>query len=123
MTDEHDDLGSHLPLSPHIFEILLSLSGEPRHGYRIINDIRERTGGQVSIGTSTLYASIRRLLKHGLVREDGEQPSRGSDGPPRRYYAITERGREVAGLEADRIQRAAGAARALLDQASAKAGD
>ena len=122
MSNKSDELQRHLPLSPHVFEILLSLSGEPRHGYGIISDVRERTGSTVNIGTSTLYASIRRLLELDLVRDEGDLPSPDSDGPPRRYYSITDAGREVAELEAERVQRAGRAARSLL-QASAKARD
>jgi DNA-binding PadR family transcriptional regulator len=122
MSDDADALQRHLPLTPHVFEILLSLSNEPRHGYGIIHDVRERTGGAVTIGTSTLYASIRRLLELGFVRDEGDLPTRDSDGPPRRYYAITESGRELALLEAARVQNAARAARNLL-RASAKAQD
>jgi len=122
MSNNKDKLAEHLPLSPHVFEILLSLSSEPHHGYGIISDTRERTDGAVIIGTSTLYASIRRLLELGLVRDQGDLPSPGSDGPPRRYYAITDAGRELALLEADRVQRAAHAAKNLL-RAAAKARD
>jgi len=122
MSDKSNELQRHLPLSPHVFEILLSLSGEPRHGYGIISDVRERTDGAVVIGTSTLYASIRRLLELGLVRDEGNLPSPDSDGPPRRYYAVTDAGLDLALLEADRVQRVARAARSLL-QASAKARD
>jgi len=122
MSNTPDELQRHLPLSPHVFEILLSLSGEPRHGYGIISDVRERTGNTVNIGTSTLYASIRRLLELGFVRDEGDLPSPDSDGPRRRYYSITDTGREVAELEADRVRRSARAARGLL-RASAKARD
>jgi DNA-binding PadR family transcriptional regulator len=106
-----------------VFEILLSLSIRPRHGYGIISDVRERTGGVVTIGTSTLYATIRRMLKAGLIVDHGDQPDEGSDGPPRKYYAITGLGREVTRLETERLRRAGAAAQALLADALAESRD
>lgn len=92
------------PVSPHLFEILLSLSGGPMHGYRIIRDIEERTSGRVSLSTSTLYGGIRQLLRDGLVADAGSRPDEGSGGPPRRYYRITEHGLGVAREETLRLR-------------------
>jgi DNA-binding PadR family transcriptional regulator len=103
-----------VPVAPHIFEILLALSQGPRHGYGIIADIDERTGGEVSIGTSSLYAAVRQMLRDGLIEEAPPVTDEQSSGPPRRYYRITDTGREVAHLEADRLRRTAAAAEALL---------
>ena len=104
-----------IPLQPHLFEILLCLDRAPMHGYRIIGDICERTDGGIELSTSTLYGGIRRLLRDGLVEDAGNRSDEGSGGPPRRYYCITERGRSVARLEAERVQRVAQvAARQLL---------
>jgi DNA-binding PadR family transcriptional regulator len=110
----------HLPLAPHVFEILLTLSQGPRHGYGIIAAVEERTGGAVLIGTSSLYAAIRRMLATGLIEDSGTRPDEQSGGPPRRYYRVTELGLQVARLEADRLRRAAKAAGRLLGQAYAK---
>jgi DNA-binding PadR family transcriptional regulator len=110
----------HLPLAPHVFEILLALSQGPRHGYGIIAEVRERTGGAVLIGTSSLYAAIRRMLADGLVAGGGKQPDEASGGPPRRYYRITTLGIEVARLEAERLRKAAKAAEKLLDASLAR---
>lgn len=106
---------NHLPLAPHVFEILLSLSTGARHGYGIISDVRERTGGDVVIGTSSLYASIRRMLKTGLIEDDGDQRTDDSGGPPRRYYRITDLGADVVRQEAERLHRAAAAASSILE--------
>jgi DNA-binding PadR family transcriptional regulator len=106
-----------------VFEILLSLSIRPRHGYGIISDVIERTQGVVTIGTSTLYATIRRMLKAGLIEDHGDQHDESSDGPPRRYYAITGLGREVARLETERLRRTGAAAEALLEDALAQRPD
>ena len=123
MSRLENDPRAHIPLLPHVFEILLSLSIRPRHGYGIISDVSERTQGVVTIGTSTLYATIRRMLKAGLIEDHGDQPDESSDGPPRRYYAITGLGREVARLETERLRRAGAAAEALLEDALARRHD
>ncbi len=107
-----------LPVAPHIFEILLALSQGPRHGYRIIADVSERTGGGIVIGTSSLYAAIRQMLRDGLIAEADPIETEPSSGPPRRYYAITDLGAEVAKLEAQRLRGAAAAADVLLGSAS-----
>lgn len=107
----------HLPLAPHDFEILLSLSHGPLHGYAAITAIRERTGGDMVLGTSTLYAAVRRMRKAGLIEEAGERPAQ-SNGPPRRYWRMTALGDEVLRLEADRIRRAAAAADAVLGESA-----
>lgn len=112
----------HLPLAAHVFEVLLALSQGPRHGYGIIAEVRDRTDGAVLIGTSSLYAAIRRLLADGLVADGGKQPDEQSGGPPRRYYRITTLGIEVARLEAERLRKAAKAAEKLLDDSFARSG-
>lgn len=117
----HDmDPRRHLPLAPHDFEILLSLSCGPLHGYAAIADIRGRTSGDIILGTSTLYAAVRRLRRAGLIDEDGSRP-RESKGPPRRYWRITDLGSDVVRLEADRLRRTATAAESLLGESPARA--
>jgi DNA-binding PadR family transcriptional regulator len=103
-----------LPLAPHVFEILLALSQGPRHGYGILSEIRERTEGEVDLGTSSLYATIRRLLADGLVTDASRHPDEQSAGPPRRYYRLTNLGAEVVRAEALRLRRTASAAERLL---------
>ena len=98
----------HVPLPSHHFEILVTLTTGESHGYRIVKDIEERTGNNVSLGASTLYVAIKRLVDAGLIEDAGDQASEKSGGPPRRYYRITEVGRDVARLEALRLHRAAG---------------
>lgn len=116
-----DDARRHVPLAPHLFEILLSLAERPRHGYRLIQEIRERSEGRVELATSTLYSAIRTLRRSGLVEDAGERPDEESGGPPRRYYRITDFGLEVARLEALRLQRVARHARKRLLEGNLRA--
>lgn len=111
-----------MPLAPHVFEILLSLVDRELHGYELVRDIRERTEGAIDLGTSTLYAALRRMLAMGLVEDAGDRPDDASGGPRRRYYRITDFGREVAVLEAERSQRVARVARLKLLRPSRAAG-
>lgn len=107
------DLEAYLPLAPRDLEILLALDRGPRHGYGIIQDVRERTGGRISLATSTLYTALRKLVADGLVSDEPEvRGADTSEGPPRRYHVITPKGRTVLRLEAKRVAVLADAFRA-----------
>jgi DNA-binding PadR family transcriptional regulator len=96
-------------LTPMEFEILLSLAGGTRHGYAIIQDIGERSGGTLTIRPGTLYRAVARLLEAGIIAEvDGDR--RGDER--RRCYAITAEGRRLADIEARRLERQVVTARA-----------
>ena len=101
----------HLPLSVPVFQILLSVSDRDLHGYAIIQDIRERTDGEVELTASTLYAAIKRLLDGRLIEELDTRPGPEDDDPRRRYYRITALGTVVARLETARLERAVRMAR------------
>ena len=97
---------SHLPLSVPVHQILLSLADEDRHGYAIIQDIRERTDDEVSLTASTLYGALARMLSDGMITE---VPSAGDEPNPspkkRRIYRVSDYGRSVARAEARRLAR------------------
>ena len=114
------DPKAHLPLRPHVFQILLSLLETEMHGYSIVKDIEGRTDGEVVLGTSTLYAAIKRMVAAGLLRESDGPPGGESTDERRRYYRITDLGREVAQEEALRIRRLGQmvASTGLLDSSS-----
>lgn len=97
-------------LSPQVFHILLSLVDDDLHGYAIIQDVADRTHGEVRLTASTLYAAIKRLLDSGWIEETRRRPR--DDDPRRRYYHLTSQGRDVARAEAMRLERLAAMARA-----------
>ena len=101
----------HLPLSVPVYQILLSVSDRALHGYAVIQDVRDRTGGEVELTASTLYGALRRLLEAGMVDETEAPAGVEDDDPRRRYYAITPFGRRVARAEAERLERALAQAR------------
>jgi DNA-binding PadR family transcriptional regulator len=99
------------PLSVQVFQILLSLVDDDLHGYAIIQDVAQRTGGELRLTASTLYAAVKRLLDNGWIEELRQRPKTDDDAR-RRYYRLTPRGRQAARAEALRIDRLAGMARA-----------
>jgi|SRR5690349_23266202 DNA-binding PadR family transcriptional regulator len=102
--DAHDLL----PLTPAMFHVLVALADGETHGYAIMKDVEELTGGGVRLSTGTLYGIIKRLLADGLIRESyGAQ--RGDDR--RRAYALTAFGRDVARAEAARLEHTLSIAR------------
>lgn len=94
---------AHLPLTPLAFHILLALADQPRHGYAIIRDIEARTDGAMMLRSGTLYTAIRRLESDGLLKLEKRRPAPEQDDQRRRYYCLTELGRQVARLEAARL--------------------
>lgn len=102
-----------LPLSVPVFHILLSLADRDLHGYGIIQDVARRTEGDVRLTASTLYTALKRMLDAGII-EEVDEPRRRPEGDDerRRYYRMTGYGREIAQLEAARLERAASMARA-----------
>ena len=103
MSGEVREPGDLLPLTPAVLHILLALADEERHGYGIMREVEERTGGQTRLGPGTLYGSIKRMLADGLIEESNERPDPSLDDSRRRYYRTTDFGRRVAGAEAGRL--------------------
>ncbi len=104
-----DDL---LPLPPATFHILVALADEDRHGYAIIQDIAERTKGELRLSAGTLYRSVQRMLDQGLIAETRTRPAPELDDERRRYYAITPFGTAVARAEMRRLTQLVKLARA-----------
>ncbi|BAC90369.1 PadR family transcriptional regulator [Gloeobacter violaceus] len=103
MSEPMPDPQSFLPLSPAMLHILLSLGDGDRHGYGIMRAVQEHTQGRVRLGAGALYDSIKRLLAQGLIVEcAGADASAGGD-ERRRYYRLTRLGRQVVGVEVERL--------------------
>jgi DNA-binding PadR family transcriptional regulator len=98
-----DRVDDFLPLQPAVFHILMALAEDDRHGYAIIQNVAERTGGAVKLSAGTLYRSIQRMLEEGLLVEIDDRPDPEEDDERRRYYRITPLGRNVARAEAQRL--------------------
>ncbi len=100
-----------LPLTPAVFHILLALSDGERHGYGIMQDVKDQTGGRLRLGPGTLYGCLNRMLDAKLVEESDERPDPELDDQRRRYYRLTDLGSRVSRLEAARLEEAVRAAR------------
>jgi DNA-binding PadR family transcriptional regulator len=98
------DLGRFLPLSPAALHILLSLAGEERHGYGIMQDVARQSSGRYRLGSGTLYDNLQKLMKERLV-EESENLSTGAESR-RRYYRLTKLGRAVLSAEIARLEEA-----------------
>ncbi len=91
-------------MTTRTLQILLALSDGPRHGYGIKQSVEERTNGAVRLGSGTLYEAVHRLVGQGHIEEvdaPTEEPSSG--GPPRRFYALTDAGRDALREELRRM--------------------
>jgi DNA-binding PadR family transcriptional regulator len=97
------ELEIHLPLSTTVFHILIALADGGRHGYAILKDIEDRTGGSKRLGSGTFYRTIRQMQHLGFVEEAEERADWHLDDQRRRYYKLTELGRAVGTLEAQRL--------------------
>jgi len=102
---------SFLPLPVSEFEILLALADGERHGYSIMTEVGERTGGAVRLGPGTLYGSVKRMLASGLIDEHTPKRRGADDDERRRYYRLTSLGRAVATAEAARLEELVNQAR------------
>jgi len=93
------------PLTPAVFHILLALSGGERHGYGIMKQVEKDSEGKVSMGTGTLYGSLKRMLDSGLVKESDKRVDPEMDDERRIYYQITGIGAKALAAELERYKR------------------
>ena len=102
MATKQIDPEDFLPLTPAVFHVLLAIAGGERHGYAIMQEIAEHTGGRMKMGPGTLYGTIKRLLAARLIEESDERPDPKLDDERRRYYRLTGIGQRVVKAEAQR---------------------
>lgn len=103
-----------MPLSLRSVElhVLLSVVDRPRHGYAILQEAEERTGGQPGFEIPTLYRALRRLREAGLIR--------AVDGPVtepeerREYWEATTMGRKALRAELARLESLVAIGRARI---------
>jgi DNA-binding PadR family transcriptional regulator len=105
------DPRSFLPLTPRVLHVLLALADGPLHGYGVILAVQQLTDGLIVLRTGTLYVLLRRLLDLKLIDESDERPDPEDDDERRRYYSLTEMGREVLQAESRRLELVLSSAR------------
>ncbi len=87
----------YVPMTESGFYILFCLQ-TPQHGYGISQQVRKMTGGEVTISAGTMYGTLAKMEKDGLIAFFSEEDKR-------KLYQITELGREILGTELRRIDR------------------
>jgi len=90
-----------LSLTEPVLMVLLSLAERPRHGYAIIKDVEQLSGGSVLLSTGTLYGALQRLLERGWIEGVKEE----KNSRDRRTYRLTSRGRRNLQREFERMKR------------------
>jgi DNA-binding PadR family transcriptional regulator len=84
------------------FLILTALAAGAQHGYGIMTDVSQISGGRVRLRAGTLYAALNRLAAEHLVEVDREEIV---DARLRRYYRLTPQGAERLAAEVERMRR------------------
>lgn len=87
----------YVPMTETGFYILLCLQ-KPNHGYGIVQKVKEITNGDIILAPGTMYGSLSKMEKDGLIRFIREEEKR-------KIYTITNLGREVLDIEMKRIER------------------
>lgn len=87
----------YVPMTETGFYILFCLQ-KPNHGYGIVQMVEKLTNGEIRLAPGTMYGSLSKMEKDGLIRFIGEEEKR-------KIYTITELGAEVLELELKRIER------------------
>lgn len=96
------------------FLILTALASGSQHGYGIIGDVKEISGGRVQLRAGTLYTALDRLRADEMIGVDREEVV---DNRLRRYYRLTPAGEARLASEASRLQANASAALGRLNLA------
>ncbi len=104
MSDKSRSVEPRLPLKPKVLHILLALADGPRHGYSIMQEVAERTDGQVRLWPAAVYGLLRELEKDDLIVESDDRPSAAEDDERRRYFALTPLGKRVLDAEIRRLE-------------------
>jgi len=100
-------------LKPQWFQILFALSRGSMHGTAIMEEVLERTDGEMKLWPATLYGSLRDLEASGWIRAAPPNPDAPTEGGKRRFHELTPLGSEVLRAELRRL-------RALLEVAQSR---
>lgn len=87
----------YIPMTETGFYILFCLQ-IPQHGYGITQKVKEMTEGAIVISAGTMYGTLSKMEKDGLIYFYSEEEKR-------KLYQITELGREILNIEIKRIER------------------
>lgn len=100
-----------IPLKPKDHYILFSLIDEERYGYAIAQEIQRLSEGRVRVEAGNLHRHIQKLIRQGLVAPSDDRPAPEEDDERRRYYTLTDAGREVWNADIKHMESLVKAAR------------
>ena len=98
----------YVPMTETAFYILFCLR-QPNHGYGVVQTVDKMTDGEVKLAPGTMYGSLAKMEKDGVIRFVSEEDKR-------KLYELTELGRELLELEFKRIERLYRAVREANDE-------
>ncbi|MBM7580699.1 PadR family transcriptional regulator [Jeotgalibacillus terrae] len=87
----------YMPMTETSFYILFSLQNE-MHGYSIMQFVKDLTKGEINLGAGTVYTSLSKMEKDGLIVLTKTESNR-------KFYKMTDLGREILDIEILRIER------------------
>jgi len=93
--------------------MLFIIAELPSHGYRIAKEIEARSSGYFKLTASTVYSALRRLEEDGLVLSAWQS---AANSPRRRYYYLTEKGKEILGTKLSEWERFSSAAEQVMSR-------
>jgi DNA-binding PadR family transcriptional regulator len=99
-----DEIERRLPLKPLVFQILLALADEERHGWSLVREVQQR-GGFARVMPGNFYRTLRGMLADGLIAESRRRAA-AEDVERRRYFRLTPLGVKVGAAEARRLEAA-----------------
>jgi DNA-binding PadR family transcriptional regulator len=100
---DRSTVDAHLPLKPLVFQILLAVADEDRHGWSLVREVQQR-GGFARLMPGNFYRTLRAMLADGLLEPSPARPDAADDGDERRrYFRLTAFGSKVAAAEAARL--------------------
>lgn len=92
-------------LKPRWFHILLALSDKELHGSDIVREVLEQSDGELRLWPAMLYGSLEQMSEQGLIEELAESARPHGVSAKRRYFRITDAGRNLVASEAERMDR------------------
>lgn len=98
------------PLTETVYYVLISLV-EQRHGYGIMQFVRDMTDGRVVLGAGTLYGALSTLQEKGWIEPMGIE-----SGDRKKEYRITRQGRDVLASEIRRLESLVSDGRAMMKE-------
>jgi len=97
-------VSNQLQLKPQWFQILLALADRELHGLGIMKAVLEQTDGEMRLWPARLYGALSSMVEHGLLEEVEGPVGPAAATDRRRFYSITDVGRDALAAEVRRLE-------------------